>query len=263
MPSMEARSAGEVGCSPSEIMISDQETHLGLVQSGATWVAECRGRRFVCSQLNQSGDDKSILDEVLAADHVSCREEAESPEAEKRRRDAEAAALSAHAPPLVPAPTGAAGFDFGQTPEDAAHRCSAAGESWQGSGARYVCSGSAAPLGIAATIGLVFCGGHLCSISVRHVPAADFNVSAVSLKQNLTTKYGPARESHGTVPESCRGPESFARCAEARRVVLNYAWRWPGGESIAMSVGKLNEREPAAIRLLYRRSSHFVNMSGL
>lgn len=180
-----------------------------------------------------------------------------------RFREAEAAALSAQARPVAPAPAGAAGFDFGQTPEDAALRCSAAGESWRGSGERYACSGPAASLGIEATIALGFCAGRLCSIAVQHVPGAQFNRSAVSLKQNLETKYGRAKESHGTVPEQCRGPEAFARCAEANQLLLDYAWRWPGGESIEMSVGKLNETDPASIRLVYRRPGEVANMSAL
>jgi hypothetical protein len=38
-------SAGEVGCAPSDIVISDEDTSFG----GRTWTAECAGRRFHCS----------------------------------------------------------------------------------------------------------------------------------------------------------------------------------------------------------------------
>jgi hypothetical protein len=39
-------SAGHVGCLPDEIVISDEETDL---LAGTTWIATCKGRRFVCS----------------------------------------------------------------------------------------------------------------------------------------------------------------------------------------------------------------------
>ena len=85
-PSMEARSAGEVGCSPDEISISDDSYHFGLVQTGESWVASCRGHTFVCSQLNESGHNHGLFDNLFASDHVNCTEEAESSE-ERRNRE--------------------------------------------------------------------------------------------------------------------------------------------------------------------------------
>lgn len=76
-PSMEAKSAGQIGCIPQDITISHEETHFGLIQSGKTWVAECQGRRYVCSQLNRSGNDQDIFDALFASEQVTCHEAAE------------------------------------------------------------------------------------------------------------------------------------------------------------------------------------------
>ncbi len=262
-PSMAAKSAGEIGCTPEDIGISQEETHFGLIQSGKTWVAECRGRTYVCSQVNRAGRDESLLDELFASEQVSCHEAPESVQAERDRRvEEELAAERARRPPSV-APTGAAGFVFGETPEAAAQRCESAGQSWASDGHAGRCSGPAAPLGIAASVELEFCEERACSIRIEHVPRTHWSQSSVSLKANLQTKYGPAHESSGGVPEGCRNERAFVQCLQSRRLRLSYGWRWAGGESLDMSVGKSDDRESAAIRLIYRRPASAANASAL
>jgi len=281
-PSREAKSAGEIGCTPGEIAISNGESHVGVLQSGETWEAECQGRTFVCSQINQSGKHQGFLDMLFAAEQVSCHEAPESPIAERNRRIQEVALVERATRRPTTAPTGGAGFEFGDTPEDAASRCEAAGQAWRngdatenGKGNRLAtenggdaatengsgnvnsngkagCSGPASSLGIAASVDLEFCEGRACSIALEHVPRSDWSRSSVMLKAKLETKYGPAQESSGIVPEHCRSEHAFTRCLESQQVALRYTWRWTGGESIVMSVGKPNESESTAIRLVYR-----------
>jgi hypothetical protein len=263
VPSKEAKTAGQIGCTPQEIAISNEESHFGLIQSGNTWVAECRGREFVCSQVNQSGRDKSFVDSLFASEQVSCHEIAESPQAERARRGEEAAFVEqARRPPSTP-PMGAAGFGFGETPEDVERRCAAAGQIWRSGSDKAGCSGPAASLGIAASVDVEFCAGRACAITIEHAPRTDWSRSSVTLKANLETKYGRPQESSGSVPESCRGERAFVRCLESRQVTLRYTWRWAGGESLEMSVGKPTDAESAAIRLVYRRPDGAANVSAL
>jgi hypothetical protein len=50
-PSRAAQSAGEIGCQPSEITVSDQAVaHDGLHSATENWVAECSGRRYICAE---------------------------------------------------------------------------------------------------------------------------------------------------------------------------------------------------------------------
>jgi hypothetical protein len=258
VPGKEAQSAGHVGCTPEEISISQHQSQFGLIQSSETWVAECRGHTFVCSQTNQSGDDQGFFDRLLASEQVSCREAAEPPEAAQSRRIQEASlAERANRLPSTP-PKGAAGFAFGETLEAVARRCEAVGETWRGGSSGNPadtsgCSGPAASIGIEASVDVGFCGGRACTITVEHVPRGYWSRSAVALKANLETKYGPAQESSGTVPEQCRSEQDFMRCLEAQQVALQYKWTWAGGESIEMTVGKPNPADHATIRLVYRR----------
>ncbi len=262
-PSTAAKSAGEIGCTPQDISISQEETHFGLIQSGKTWVAECQGRTYVCSQVNRAGRDESLLDELFASDQVSCHEALDSVEAERDRRAEEAAAAERAGRPPPMAPVGAAGFVFGETREATAQRCEAAGQTWVSDGPQGRCSGPAASLGIAASVELEFCEARACSIRIEHVPRSNWSESSVSLKANLQTKYGPAQESSGSVPEGCRSERAFAHCLESRQVRLSYTWRWAGGESLDMSVGKSDDRDSAAIRLVYRRPAGAANASSL
>ncbi|HET9953477.1 MAG TPA: hypothetical protein VFQ61_03175 [Polyangiaceae bacterium] len=261
VPTKEAKTAGQIGCTPEEITISNADSHFGTVQSGATWVAECQGHTFVCSQINQSGKDKSFLDAMLASEQVTCHEAPESLEAERNRRGREVASVERANRPPSKAPTGAAGFAFGETQEEVAHHCEAAGQTWRSD--TRACSGPAAPLGIPANVAVEFCEGRVCSIALEHFPHANWSRASVSLKANLESKYGAAQRSDGSVPAQCRSERAFTRCLQSRRVSLRYVWQWAGGESIEMNVGKRNETDLAAIRLFYRRPADSANLSAL
>jgi len=70
-----------------------------LIQSGYTWVAACRGRTFVCSQINEAGDDDGLFEGLFASEQVSCREALESPDGERARAMRGAPGPETAAPP--------------------------------------------------------------------------------------------------------------------------------------------------------------------
>ena len=265
VPSRESRSAGQVGCSPDEISISDEQTQFGLLQSGETWTAECHGRTFICTQMNNAGNKDDALGSLLTSEQVACTEEAESPQEERNREARNASHAAALAPkPPTPPPTGAAGFELGQSLDDAQKRCEAAGKQWTpGVGETPTCSGAVADIGIPAQLGLRFCGGRECAISIEHRPTVDWSRSVVALKTQLEAKYGPPRETAGPIPDTCRSPESFTQCLDANRLTLRYAWRWASGEGVEMLVGKPSTDMPPSIRLIYTRASGAANVSAL
>lgn len=261
MPSLAARSAGEVGCSPDEISVSSEEFHPGLIQSGETWIAECRGRTFHGSQVNAAPRKHQLFQ--LASEQVSCQEQAESPEEvanREARRDARARA-AAKAP--ASAPTGAAGFDFGVGSAEAQRRCEAAGHEWSHRDGGSSCSGAAAELGMTARVHLSFCGDRACRVTIEQQPPGGWASHAVSLKTQLEFKYGPPQSSSTSIPEACRAETAFVRCLEQDTLHLSYKWQWSSGEALELEVGKPAPNQSASIRLLYSRPRGAVNLSAL
>lgn len=262
MPSREARSAGQVGCSPDEITISDGAFHPGLLQSGETWVAECRGRTFYCSQINSDQNDKQLLSS-LASEQVSCQEEAESPqEAENREARREARARVAAKGPAA-APQGAAGFDFGVTAAEAQRLCEAAGHQWSHAEDHDSCSGPAAELGMTMRVDLTFCDDRACRITLAQALDKGPAAQAIRLKTQLESKYGTPHSTSGSVPEACRSEAQFARCLEQDTLHLSYKWQWSSGEGIELDVGKPAPSTAPAIRLRYSRPKGTANLSAL
>lgn len=271
MPSKEAMSAGAVGCGPDEIEVSDEVHHGVLVQTADTWTATCRGRTFVCTKVSQSSEKGEGLSGLfasnVAAEQVTCTEEAETPQEQENREARHLARLrQAATPQAAPskAPEGAAGFEFGMSAGTARERCEITGNQWAApNGAPPTCSGAAAPLGVPATVALRFCNDRTCSITIEHRPSAGWSSNVVSIKGKLESKYGAPQSLSRGIPERCRADAAFARCLETRELELRFTWRWPSGETVDMSVGKPTPAAPAAIRLVYTRSGSPVDVSAL
>lgn len=272
MASKEARSAGSIGCAPDEIDIGDEQHHGSLVQTADTWTATCRGRTFVCTQLNHSHHQHEPgLANLFAAnessDQVSCQEEAESPQEEENREARRLARIQqAFAPKAAPgtAPAGAGGFDFGINAAEAQRRCEAAGNTWSTPEPEMgSCSGTAVALGIPASVSLRFCGERACSIALEHRPRAGWSQEVVALKAKLESKYGAAAAETRGIPTKCRSEADFTRCLDSRELKLEYSWRWPSGETVNMTVGKAQPSASSSIRLVYTGSSSRVDASAL
>jgi hypothetical protein len=269
----EARSAGAIGCGPDEIEISDERRHGILVQSGQTWVASCRGRTFVCTQINESTRHRNrdgafdVLVSGQGSNQVTCREEAETPQEEENREARRIArvqqALGPQQPPRA-APAGAGGFEFGKTREDTQRRCEEAGYAWSQLEPQLGrCSGTAAPLGFEATTAVRFCAGRACGVTLEHRPNASWSRNVVALKANLTSKYGPTEAATRGIPSACRTEGAFRSCLESQQLELSYSWRWATGERVTMAVGKSAPDATSSIRLVYTASSLRIDASAL
>jgi hypothetical protein len=245
--SRESVSSGQIGCNPSQISISEGDTHGGFGESSETWVAECEGRRFYCSRLNTA---TGIGKNSGTASQVSCKEALSQAEGESK-----GAPPSALVVERGPAPDGAAGFIFGAEPAHEQIACEAAGNKWQAAGASYKCSGAASPLGVDADVTLSVCAGKICSISVRHHPTTKWMTFVGELKDKLEHKYGAPSEADDGVPRYCKGEEAFARCLDAGEFRLRFGWSWPQGQRVALVVGRSNNSSTAAVLLEYSKTA--------
>jgi hypothetical protein len=261
MPGRAARSAGQIGCSPDEISISDGEFQPGLIQSGETWVAECRGRTFYCTQIDGQPRKGQLFN--LASDQISCREEIESPQAVRERDVRNQVGSDISQQTRAAAPTGAAGFDFGVTSEEAQRRCEIAGREWSTGAEGASCSGAAAELFMSANVQLGFCDGRTCRITVEHHPAGGWAARSVQLKAQLEAKYGSPASTSGSIPGRCRSGGAFVSCLETDALHLSYKWQWATGEALELEVGKPAPSLPPAIRLRYSRPRGTPNLSVL
>ncbi|HKO93104.1 MAG TPA: hypothetical protein VJU61_18235 [Polyangiaceae bacterium] len=260
-PSRQALTAGEVGCAPGELSVQEVDSSSGWAQSAETWIAECRGRRFVCTEVVTSSLDLGWLfsDSVDSRDSdVSCHEElSASTSAAPEER---APALPSSTPP-----DGGAGFAFGRTRAEARARCEASGHAFRDEGAHAFCSGVATPLGFEASPRLTFCQDVLCGVTIERVPEQDWAAAFHDLDARLTEKYGPATLRQVRVPAPCRSDEDFDRCAVQGALDLEVRWQWPRGQRLRLLLDKPRSKDPAALRLIYVQpsSARRVDASGL
>jgi hypothetical protein len=245
--------------------VQNLSSSTGFSQSAETWLAECRGRRFICTEVVTSSFDIDWLftDSVDSHDSdVSCHEElaAEPQELTLKARETP---LSPQSPP----PSGAAGFTFGSVRAETRERCESSHSTWrEGEGASSFCSGTATPVGFDASTQLTFCNDTLCGITLEHVPAATWATAFSELDGSLTEKYGPATVRRVRVPTLCRTNEQFDRCAADGALDFEVRWQWPRGERLRLLLGKSRAADGiAALRLMYVKppSAHRVDSSAL
>lgn len=250
-PSRESLTAGQIGCPPQEVSTSSVDVSGGWNQSAETWTAECRGRRFICSEVTTSSLDFDGLfaDWTDSVDSdISCREELSPPEPSHWSQ-----APSPPPPSGSPPPTGAGGFELGMPRTAARERCEAAGHEWRaGKKGRATCSGTSAPLGFRASVELTFCRDTACAVTLSQTPSSEWMQPFAALQASLTEKYGQASERRLRIPSMCRTNEQFDRCAEDGALHLNVSWRWPTGQSVRLSLGKRSHPAgDSAVRLTY------------
>jgi hypothetical protein len=234
-PTRESLTAGHIGCPPNEVTTSAAGSSTGWNQSAETWVAECRGRRFICTEVTTSSFDIDWLftDSTDSVDSdVSCREEIPS-SVTVARADVRSEAVRS-APPI-----GGGGFELGSSRSAARQRCEAAGHRWEeGPGEHTSCTGAAAPLGFAAPVELTFCRHGLCGISISHAPEEHWMLDFASLRRTLTAKYGSPSAKQMHVPSMCRTDEEFDGCARDGTLRLFLSWQWPTGQRLRLSLGR-------------------------
>jgi hypothetical protein len=246
-PTREAMTAGEIGCRPNELSVHDETSSVGWAQSADTWVAECRGRRFICTEVMTSSVDFGWLfnDSVDSRDSdVSCHEEISSTPPKVEAREAP---LAPHSEP----PHGGAGFELGSARETARERCESHGHAYRDEGTHTFCSGTAAPLGFEASTQLTFCKDALCGITISQVPKSAWAAAFKDLDSRLTEKYGPATVRRVRVPSICRTMEQFDRCALDGALDFEVRWQWPRGERLRLMLDKSASSGEASLRLMY------------
>jgi hypothetical protein len=236
-------SAGQIGCAPSEITVSGEESSTGFAQSSATWIAECDGRTYVCTEVLTAGEKSS-------QSQVSCKEEGSS---DSERASASTSAAPAAAAKKAEPPAGAAGFELGATLESSQKACEGAGNTWEVAEARATCSGPATKLGFDATVALDMCGDRVCKITIAHTPEAKWITAFVELKTKLIEKYGAPMDSGSTVPVNCRSDQQIVGCFN-QGLRLYFHWSWKTAETLKLTAGKPEKGEGSvAIRLEYAR----------
>lgn len=251
-PSLESKSAGSIGCLPSEVQISDEDSSTGWGSSSDTWVASCRGRRFICSEntiATASGNGASGVSQNLA-----CREllgDSSSPPGEGGTvKPVEGDGSTAR----KQSPTGAAGFGFWATPSEIKKACEDAGKTWTSDSSDVgTCSGPAADVGFDATVRIAFCRNRSCVIDLEHRPESNWLSVFDDLKRKLAQKYGTPVSIPATgIPDKCRKEEQFAKCLEVDGMRQKYRWGWPNRQQVVLTVGRPeDEPGPVAIRINY------------
>lgn len=251
-PSLESKSAGSIGCLPSEVAISDEDSSAGWGSSSDTWVATCRGRRFICSENTIAVGNAEGASGV--SQNLACREllgDSPSPAGQNGAiKPAQGDGSTANRQP----PTGAAGFDFGALPSDIKKVCEGAGKTWTSDNSEVgTCSGPAADVGFDATVRIAFCHNRSCVIGLEHRPDSDWMAALDDLKQKLAQKYGtPASIPPKGIPDECRKEEQFTQCVEVGGLRLKFRWGWPNRQQIILTVGKPEDGPgPAALRVKY------------
>lgn len=268
-PSRATLSANEIGCSSDEVAVSEAPVREGgVLETTEHWEATCKGRIYYCAQGHPrrgflTSDAKEEALDLVLTDQVICQEVAESPQESANRDAYQAAKVRTAVREHQGAPVGAAGFEFGLSSEESQKRCEAAGQAWTSVAAGGHCSGAAAQLGMTADVDIAFCEGRTCSITIEHRPADRWATRAVRLKAQLESKYGPAQNTSGTIPESCRSDEGFSQCVKTGSLQLSYAWQWSSGATLELAIGKPSAGEEAAIQLRYAQPKPAANLSNL
>ncbi len=273
VPSKESLSAGQIGCVPSEITISDEASDPGFVQSTQTWIAECHGKRFICSKTttnssnyvpsSSGGSSSSGWLHTTTDSDVACREALSDPSATATAPSPTPAPDSrvAAQTPAAPAPStakaeppiGAGGFEFAFDASGARKACELAGKQWRDEGGVHTCSGLARDAGSPATAAFEFCGASTCSIELRFESPEKWLSLVTGLRGKLSEKYG-APESTSSLPAVCNAEPEFTRCFRDQGQQLQYWWGWSSGQRIELRIGGADSSQAPGIRLIYRKT---------
>jgi hypothetical protein len=154
-------------------------------------------------------------------------------------------------------PSQAAGFQFGESPADAEQACTSAGHTWEpGAESHFHCSGTAADVGLPATVLLRFCEGELCALVLSTAPEGEngkvWSRAFADLQQALRDKYGQPAVSEGKERDECAG--RLYDCLVAGTVERHVGWSWESGERIDVRMDSAGGAGPQ-IRVEYRLST--------
>ncbi len=162
--------------------------------------------------------------------------------------------------PASPRAQGAGGFEFGDTSDSAAKKCTDAGFEYSSRGSDYfACSGVPQSFGYAAKTLVWFRNDQLSWIRFTIVldgkGPAQWTAAYNDLASALSSKYGAPTSDARQLPDECNG-EALTECMADGRVAFSTKWSPEKGPSMELSMGKPKDGKHPAIRLLYDNTGH-------
>ncbi len=149
-------------------------------------------------------------------------------------------------------PTGAAGFNFGITPEQAKTACEEAGHVFSGT----ECDGLAVDLGQSGRARFRFCTGKLCAITITLEHKGEtLEQSVIRWKRGLVDKYGAPWKNDSTMPPGC---SDLANCVATHLGSVRIAWTWPSHHAIELTTPERDTADAIRVELLYTSPSTVV-----
>ena len=243
--SRQAKTAGAIGCPAAEITIGEVDRQMGWNQSSKTWPAECRGRKFMCTEVITSGGTNAQSSQITCAEELAPASTSETVAASAPAATAAATAqTSTAASEKVKAPDKVAGFERGSSLETVQSVCSAAGQEFQAAGKQATCSGTGEDLGFAASTAFEFCDDELCGLQLEAAGTAPAKLvsNLKTLKQALVNRYGEPQSNEVRYPQSCQG-DALAKCLAEGQAYFEYSWTWKSGEAIKLKLGDRQKQD--------------------
>lgn len=238
--SMQSLSAGQVGCDPSDITISNENT--SFMTGVRTWTATCDGRTYQCTSTNVSGPNGGGgVGDISCAPASHASDVASSPATPSRQAtSSRQTTSSSQATPSTEAtpssrradreatsepnrPEGAGGFEFGMARDDAADACDSAGGEWSRVGKRrYECSKAPRSVGFDARVQARLCRGKVCGIDLFAVSDSSAWLDEYgALREALIERYGrPINHVHP------RCADENLKCLLDSDNVVRSVWKW-------------------------------------
>lgn len=242
-----AATSGQIGCAPSEIVISDEESS----RSARTWTATCDDNVYYCSVVATGTETSQVSchsashpstanPTVATANTVNAVEAPEHPAAPLAPAPVASAPGAAEQGP----PKAVAGFDFGSTVTEASSACTEHGYEWQpGTQDHFSCSNTPVSLGIEAVPTIRFCKEKLCAVSLSVLSRNAWLAAYAKFTDTLTKKYGRPATSWGELRRNCGTEPEFEACIMTGGLKLTREWKWDKGSKISLRL-LAGETEP-------------------
>jgi hypothetical protein len=198
-------------------------------------------RDVSCKALDADADDDAAVEREQSASIPTREERSASPDV-----------------PEADAPEGAAGFVFGAAKSDGEASCTGAGHEWSKiASGHYRCSGAATEVGFEVSVGLRYCEGELCSITLVHRPERQWYESLGELRSALEGKYGEPSQDQTTLEYTCQRDGRFEQCLLHGAGSSRVTWAWSKDQKIELVAGKptpdLDGETKPSLRILYTK----------
>ncbi len=207
-------------------------------------------------QLGTSGTSEHVTTTTatVVGTAYSCPTGADTPErggAEVGRAMDEAPEVEPQLRPKAPKPTGAGGFEFGQSAEEGERACTQSGNEWRAREREgyFGCSGTPRSVGLNATVLVKYCANKLCWIRFNGKPNSDgaWRETFARLLRSLEDRYGRPEFREILLPRTCR--HHLEACLRDGAASAEVQWDWEG-RSVQLIMGKA-PGDPD-IRLIYK-----------